>query len=1724
MKRFLFTWMLALCAGAVMHAQSMSDGHTLTALWKQYQDAQKADRPQLEADLLAQIKEEAIQKHLPVDFYDAATAYVTTVQRRDWKQRDQLRENLAAEVKAFNEPMVTFHWMNNWNRASTDALWAFVQANPEGFQGHNPAFYRDVSNYLGGRLTPYISSDKEYVLWRLLKDRYYIQVEDDAMYQMLQPLVKGRYPNEAALKYYVINRNYRSETDREKKRRALRALADEYNGKAVSVYPKADLLSMKKIDLDAVKASGKEYEALCEDARALEKERKAYKGTEGDIAAGCTVAENLVNNLTDKDITVWFQEKNALIVFRNLKEAKVTLTQDGKTLKTWKAVNPVGSFYVRDSLLLPLPKLADGNYRVEAVSGKLSDSDAYSQYTLSIATRTDSRGQCVYVTDYKTGVPLSRVTLRLMKDNKELASSSMRLDGFTPLPKALVRQIEKSDAYLELEAVSGDRKSYRLGVGNGTSGYSYSYNGIRCLIYKDQGAYRPGDIVRFKAVVYQGNPALSLEVCKDKAVTVRLRDSEGNDLESQNLTTNEFGAVSGQFELPRGLRNGRFQLVVNNLGSTSFTVDEFVLPTFDLSWDKAKDLYLVGDDVPVSGALESYSGHPLSGARIAARVLFYDQVVKEEDVPVDENNRFHFTFPARSKGYYNVEVNVTDATGETLLFSRGVYIGEELTVSASVTGSATTADLVLKNDSEKIYWPQNKPRFTLLSTDLDMTLDACDGQGNTVPIPVKYKILKADDSVITSGETPSGGQVQLKLPGAGFYRVLTEVSARRKDGSELKNEKEMLLFCIPPESNSLMPQAARVFIPGPLTVAAGGSIQARVGTSEGTAYAMVLLYGKDGEVLETKKLMVADGTLENLSFPYKAAYPDAVRLQVFYFLDGRSVCHDKQYRREKDRYTMPLQFTRFQDKAYPGAEYSFTLKTAPDTEVLVAAWDKSLDAIEANYWSRTSTRDYSVDRLYVSEACGSVGKPRGYDGPVIAYGVNVKGATARNADRMVMAEAAPMLAKESTVSQEDELISDEAADLSDVKIRSDFASALTFQPHLRPSADGTLTFSFRTSDKLSTYYVRALAHDAQMRSAVVEQEMVVWLPVKVSLLEPRYLYRGDVYEAAVTVTSAVDEPVSGVMALQAGSTSQQIPITVNPRETVTHRFRMTAESNYPLELIASFKAADFSDAVKATVPVYPASQALVEAHSAVLHDGEDRDALLSTLRSRFVNVPGSGASLKEVSILDMVHEAIPSHVDPSGKDVLSLSEAWYIRLMASRLGMCLTEASPSNEELLDKILACHNDDGGFGWFEGMKSSPAITAVLLERFAKLRDRGFEVPDVVSAVEYLDVSQFDDDFPYWRGGISDAQYLHIRSLYPAVPFTVKPVSATEKKRWTAFQKWAKDYLVPSKKDGRGLKGQILAKSRRLLTLKGLMERDGGVELAQAWGVKFGTKARLQSSMKADILSLMEYAVEHRDGGWYYPNAVMPWRGLMESEAYAHALLCDLMSSVEEVSLPTNKKKADVVTSSKIADGVRLWLMLQKETQKWDTEPAYIDAITSILDGSQAVLNTRVLALSATYQAPFQKVKAAGNGFKIERKFYKDGVEIKPGDPVSVGDRIVANYVIWNAENRSFVKLTAGREATLQPVNQLSGHLGYSFYRPMGRSSWSFVPQGYRNVKPSCTEFYFDSYPEENTELSEEFYVQQAGQFQAPVLVIESLYAPHYRANSAYRPALEVSALPK
>jgi hypothetical protein len=211
-------------------------------------------------------------------------------------------------------------------------------------------------------------------------------------------------------------------------------------------------------------------------------------------------------------------------------------------------------------------------------------------------------------------------------------------------------------------------------------------------------------------------------------------------------------------------------------------------------------------------------------------------------------------------------------------------------------------------------------------------------------------------------------------------------------------------------------------------------------------------------------------------------------------------------------------------------------------------------------------------------------------------------------------------------------------------------------------------------------------------------------------------------------------------------------------------------------------------------------------------------------------------------------------------------------------------------------------------------------------------------------------------------------------------------------------------------------------------------------------------------------------------------MPWRGLLESELDAHCTLIDIM---------------DRFGHSEISNGIRLWIMVQKETQDWKQQPGYIEALGAVLNGPESVLDTKVLALKASYSAPFDKVRASGNGMSIARKAVPEVLHI--------GDRIKLSVDITNEENRSFVKLTIPFGAGLIPVDQKSG------YR------WGC----YRNVLKDRIECWYEVYPEEKTTVSEEFFVTRAGSFQAPVATIECEYAPHYRANDAWNGRLEVSA---
>lgn len=1753
--------------------QAAKDGLMLTGLWKDYDAAVKADRPKEMLAVLDTIISKAKAGRLHYDFYHAASQRMTVAARRDWKQRDEFNAWLDKEVGEYDEPIVTFR--HRLSKESAASMTDYVLVSKARLQAaRNGAFYDDGLDELW---TGLVGDDYEYALWILGVMR-----RSEKAMSLLEEYVGGSYPKSAYLEFRrIVGRSYSYKDEgRAEKAEAMRSFARKYDGRAVSLYAKAVLLKDRFDSLSRVRPSSsadleRSYKSLYADCLEVEKERLSYtKSIDKKIAGKMDDFKSLSQVLDKKEIDISFEKGVVVLKLRNLDKVKVEFVRDAKSARPLirkTITNPDNRFYLQDTVEVRLPVCDDGKYLFKVRNGKVAAKAEWTRQTLSIAHRADSEALRFFVADYLTGEPLEKVDLELVRSENTVAvvrDVALGKDGFTPLPEEIVSALKKG-AVSYLVASYRDKDGflhktadhYIYGDAGSTSFVEKDASGTYCEVFTDKSAYNPGETVGFKAILYRGDISRSLQTFGAGAgVKAELVNPEGKTLCDKALKTNEYGSVAGSFDLPAEGRNGSFQVRITSGDlevSKWIVVDEFILPTYDLSFDTADRLFIVGDTVEVSGKVFSFSGHPLSSAAVSYSLGRRGGTLASGQLTLEADGSFTVRFATKDDDYYggflNLTVKVVDSTGETKEFSKYVPVLDYFSLVADVTNASAGAVEPSRKDGRGTPCMVSGDKAVVLFGAEDIMRNKM-----ASPVEVSYSLTDASGEKVVSGNTFTGRTEEIALPKAGLYSLEAESRIVREDGRKVSAKKQVMILRVDDTAVTLAAKVRNFFKPvGDCAdgwLRSGEEIKVQFGAGEGPVWAVVELFGDKRQLLEHKIVYLdgkvgETGSVTFLTYNYKEDYPDAVRLMVRYFRDGTCSSFDKEFKRERSTLELPLEFSTFTDKALPGKEYSLTLKSAPGVEAVAAVFDKSSESISPNEWPTVRLSEFGAEMVYVTSSLGGVRGQVLYDEMLIGYAprqAKVRGLGRNNASERVelMADsadggyvessAAPVLMMSKAELAEEEVTS------QGVAVRSDFSSSLAFEPFLRSGADGRMFMKFRTSDKLSTFVVQVWAHTKEMRNACVRREVVVTVPVKVALVEPKYLYKGDKYVLRATVSNSSDKSVAGVAALQTYSSkdyegsrpfaSRTRGVTVPAGGSVAVEFEVDPKDHDELGLKVVFadNAKTFSDGVFVSLPVREARQTLTEAHSAVLTAGADRDALVRRLESGFTGTTSKGAEVKEVDIRRMVLDALPSKVEPTGKDVLSLTEALYVRKVAASLG-AKVEVKMSDEALVGRIKACLNAGGGFGWFEGFRSSPIVTAVVLERFAKMRDAGIDYGgiDADSSVKWLDSNQFlhGGVSPRWCGRLSMEEYAYVRSMYSSVPFDVSAQTRNEKSDYSRnfkdFRKEVKDYLLPSAKDGRGLDGQILAKARRIKTLANLVGNDGGLALASSWGVRFSAASRMNQSIAADVQSLLEYAVPHVSGGWYYPNAVMPFRGLLASEAYAHSMLCDLLSS-EYVGSAEVTSSTEDVTARQIADGIRLWLMLQKETQKWDVDPAFVDAVNSVLSGSADILATKVVSLTKTYTVPFSRIVAAGNGFSIERHFYKkvdggngkDGrLEIFPGMKLKVGDRITAEYRIWSQENRSFIRLTAPREAAFRPVDQLSGAYGWRLNPLSVAGAWSITPQGYRDVKSDRTEYWFDVYPEEKTTVAEDFYITQEGTFSAPVVTIESLYAPHYRANASF-----------
>lgn len=1277
-------------------------------------------------------------------------------------------------------------------------------------------------------------------------------------------------------------------------------------------------------------------------------------------------------------------ETEIVLALKNCSDVSVRLERGAETVFD-ETVHCPGerSFGVADTVsVFTLPELEDGDYyiRYDILDDDTDDGrpDArryldISSYAVSTRTGTDGSTE-FYLTDARTGEPVRQAGFTMNFDDKEREpfSAVMDFDGFTPLPVEI-------DCYARLRFVSPDgKRSPEIPVYPGKPHYTTGNRQTDASYGKfflDRKLFRPGERVQFKYVAYRSD-GRSLETEEGKMVSVFLYGADGRKIDSLSGTTNDFGSVSGGFDIPDGGMNGIFSIRAANGGMEYFRVENAEPPTFTAGFNRVDSVFRYDDTVVLTGYVKSYRGYDAEGVKIAYTVedrWNYDGFSGKTFTGDDGS----FSIPVvMTGGYMSVNAVATLPDGESLEFGKVLMTDEYgaglsldtdcLTVSGDGNFYSVGADSL-----SFVATAENRDGAALAGLPCGYSVFRVDANG------MKHRVLRG--TALTGGTiTVDKGQL-----GQGEYEMFFSL--------EIKGMKRSVSrrFILLDGGTSAYPdmEVAYVFVPRP-------SGEYIMGGRDSLWILGEYYDSGTGELLEVCHDVLSPG-IHHVKDSVSAFYPGRDLMRSLYVVkDGEARIFRTDIARKTD-YTLDMEISSLRKVTSSGETEHFTIvfPDVPDAEVLVDIFDKGTEDIISNYYyfaPQTALRRAYIP--YPSAYFGGSGYYRNYGATMNAV---MKSAAASPAvrDAAVVEEAADRLAVGNASD-------DRAGYIPEDILRKDFSSTLAFYPHLRPDGEGRLEVGYETSARLSTFIIQIMAYDKSLRNAIARDEVVVKRELMVSASVPGFLREKDRPVLALTVKNDMDLPTFGRFVVEMYDASRDVsssggnascstdipdggapvfvwrssPVLVDAGKTMLQDVRLPEVdggiSQYRLRFaFVGENETKVSDAEEHVVPVVSSDIVAVNSVSAISgKDGGlalDINCFLNEADSSGMQSCGGsdGGPLYRVDVstpLSAAVEAIPLVLEPAANSLsdwlnalitLKISEKlldkmpgmggyiasmepedisgyentpWhdYMSRQNGRMASLDSLLSPFwrgrfADEAVYRIQGFRYSNGAFSWFPGGKPSDYMTLMLLERYAVAEDFGIvhsgeESEYIADALEYL-----DGEFSSYIKGISDS--LGWRKYSSCIFDTDYFVHD-----YMFVRSFYRNSVALS-----GTAARYYDKCEKLIA-KRASEADVPSKIKYARILLNGDRYAESRRMSDIVASLYEHASADRWGNLCFGSGAVRLYGIFDSEIYVNASALMFFDSL--ASSGFEGRKGDSGKISALLSGTERHLLSLKEGTDW------------------------------------------------------------------------------------------------------------------------------------------------------------------------------------------------
>lgn len=493
-------------------------------------------------------------------------------------------------------------------------------------------------------------------------------------------------------------------------------------------------------------------------------------------------------------------------------------------------------------------------------------------------------------------------------------------------------------------------------------------------IFTDRAVYRPGQTVHAALISYtqEGDETHAND---GTPLTLTLRDSNGQQLQSASLQTDRFGTASTDFVLPKQCLNGPFTL---RCGSASRTirVEAYKRPTFEVVFDTLQETHALGDTIRIAGRAQTFAGTPVQNASVCYSIAtrrnpwfrWYGSnstLQLSDSCTTDSEGRFSFLatlddgetdhVTATGKRHTHdvltlqATADVTDEAGET---QTGRF-----DVRASEVGFSLKADMPAVIDTDTCRnilctWTAWTPDGTETATEGRWTLRVWN------PALQQYADTIATGTFATSIPVEIASSGTLK---DGSY--LLEASSADHRGTPVASSQEVVVWshsrltaaC---DTTSAQGYDSRMkddfFAVSKTECQTGDTVDFWLATSRPQPYVMFTVASKDSILHDHAATL--DRGLYHYRLHFDTRCGDGIQAMFTYVENGRVHQQRLYVQKAAPEKRLELKWKTFRDRLTPGQEETWTLSIRDNEGKPVAAqfmstlYDASLDPIQTHTW------------------------------------------------------------------------------------------------------------------------------------------------------------------------------------------------------------------------------------------------------------------------------------------------------------------------------------------------------------------------------------------------------------------------------------------------------------------------------------------------------------------------------------------------------------------------------------------------------------------------------------------------------------------------------------------------------------------------------------------------------------------------------------------------------